>query len=179
MTDDRTLLHRSRTILGTDATYLTADGIDVDSSQNYEVIRRRVFFDDVSLVTLHHERGFGFLLTTAAFGTFFLAIAIFIVAINVDAWPVAIPFFLIGSPAFLAFLLRLAMGRSVVTVFGRRSRAVLRFGVFRAAKARTVYGQLCAAVRRAQNAAADFSPPAPESPGRPLPPDVPLPPPAR
>jgi hypothetical protein len=174
MTDDRTLLNRSRTILGTDAAYLTADGIDIDSSQNYEVIRRRVFFDDVSLVTLHHERGFGFLLATAAFGTFFLAIGIFIVGINVDAWPAAIPFLLIGAPAFLSFLLRLAMGRSVVTVFGRRSRAVLRFGVFRAGKALTVYGQLCSAVRRAQSSVS-----VPESPERPLPPDVPLPPPAR
>jgi hypothetical protein len=179
MTDDRTLLNRSRTLLGTDTAFLTTDGIDLDSSQNYEVIRRRVFFDDVSLVTLHHERGFGFLLATALFGAFFMAIAIFIVSINFGSWPVAVPFFLIGAPAFLAFLLRLAIGRSVVTVFGRRSRAVLRFGVFRTAKALTVYGQLCSAVRRAQNAATDFSRPTAESPAPPLPPDVPLPPPAQ
>jgi len=172
--NDRTLLNRSRTLLGTDAAFLTPDGIDLDSSQNYEVIRRRVFFDDVSFVTLHHERGIGFLITSAAFGTFFLAVAIFIVSLNVKAWPAALPFSLIGAPAFLAFLLRLAIGRSVVTVFGRRSRAVLRFGVFRTARAREVYGQLCAAVRRAQHA---FS--APEAFAPPLPPDVPLPPPAR
>ncbi|HYC93228.1 MAG TPA: hypothetical protein VEO54_28745 [Thermoanaerobaculia bacterium] len=174
---DRTLLHRSRTLLGTDATFVTADGIDVDSSQNYEVIRRRVFFDDVALVTLHRERGLAFLLTTGAFGTFFLAMAIFVVAINVEAWEVALPFFILGAPAFLAFLLRLAMGRAVVTVWGRRSRAVLRFGVFRSGKARRVYGKICSAVRRAQSGAAGFSPP--ESPARPLPADVPLPPPAQ
>ena len=175
----RTLLHRSRTLLGTDATFLTTDGLDVDSSQNYEVIRRRVFFDDVALVTLHRERGLGFLLTTAAFGTFFLAMAIFVLAINVDAWAVALPFFIIGAPAFLAFLLRLAMGRAVVTVWGRRSRAVMHFGVFRSAKAGRVYGQVCSAVRRAQSVTAGFSPSSPESPEPPLPADVPLPPPAQ
>ena len=170
---NRTLLRRSRTLLGTDAVFLTSDGLDVDASQNYEVILRRVFFDDVTLVTLHHERGVTFLLTTAAFGVFFLALAIFIVAVNFNAWLGALPFFILGAPSFVAFLLRLAIGRDVVTVFGRRSRAVLRFGVFRSQRAREVYGQICAAVRRAQSVSAAASP---ESPARPLPPNVPLPP---
>jgi hypothetical protein len=171
---NRTLLRRSRTLLGTDAIFLTSDGLDVDASQNYEVIRRRVFFDDVTLVTLHHERGVAFLLTTAAFGIFFLALAIFIVALNFNAWPAALPFFIIGAPSFLAFVVRLAIGRDVVTVFGRRSRAVLRFGVFGSQRAREVYGQICAAVRRAQSIRPVTSP---GSVARPLPPDVPLPPP--
>lgn len=170
----RTLVNRSRTALGTDTVYLTPDGVDVDASQAYTVVRRRVLFDDVSLVTLHHERGVAFLVATGAFGTFFLALSIFMVAVNFDMWPAAIPFFAIGLPIFMAFLLRLAMGRSVVTVFGRRSRAVLRFGVFRSARAREIYGQLCAAVRRAQSRVT-----AEESPERPLPADVPLPPPAQ
>lgn len=171
---DRTLLHRSRTLVGSDAAYLAADGIDFDSSQNYEVIRRRVFFDDVALVTLHRERGLAFLLTTGAFGLFFLAMAIFIISFSVEAWPAALPFAILGAPPALAFLLRLAMGRVVVTVWGRRSRAVLRFGVFGTGKARAVYGQLCAAIRRAQSEVS-----VPESPEPPLPADVPLPPPAQ
>jgi hypothetical protein len=171
---DRTFLNRARTFVGTDATYLTRDAIEVDSSQAYSVVRRRVFFDDVSLVTLHRERGWPFVVVTGVFGTFFLAIAIFIVAINVKAWPASVPFAVVGLPVLIACLIRLAMGRSVVTVFGRRSRAVLRFGVFRSQGARDAYGQLCAAVRRGQGA---FS--APESPAPPLPADVPLPPPAQ
>ena len=171
---DRTMLHRSRTLVGSDAAYLAPDGIDFDSSQNYEVVRRRVFFDDVALVTLHRERGLAFLLVTAAFGTFFLAMAIFMIAVSVEAWPVALPFVILGAPPFFAFLLRLAMGRAVVTVWGRRSRAVLRFGVFSSGKARAVYGQLCSAVRRAQSSVS-----VPESPAPLLPEDVPLPPPAQ
>ena len=176
---DRTFLHRSRTLVGSDAVYLAPDGIDYDSSQNYEVTRRRVFFDDVALVTLHRERGLAFLLVTAAFGTFFLAMAIFVLALSTEAWPAALPFAVLGAPPFFAFLLRLALGRAVVTVWGRRSRAVLRFSVFSSGKAAKVYGQLCAAVRRAQSGAAGFSPPSPESPAPPPPEDVPLPPPAQ
>ena len=177
---DRTLLNRARTPLGADTAYLTPDSVDLDVSQAYEVVRRRVFFDDVSMVTLHHERGIAFLVVTGVFGAACLAAAVFIVAVNVDMWPVALPFVVAGLPAFVAFLLRLAKGRSVVTVFGRRSRAVLRFGVFRSAKAREVYGRVCAAVRRAQSGAAGFSPPdSPESPAPPLPADIPLPPPAQ
>lgn len=170
----RTLLTRSRTALGTDTVYLTPDGVDVDASQAYTVVRRRVLFDDVSLVTLHHERGVAFLVLTGVIGTLLLAVSIFMVAVNFELWPAAVPFLAIGLPVFVAFLLRLAMGRSVVTVFGRRSRAVLRFGTFRSTRAREVYGQLCAAVRRAQGRIT-----APEPPAPPLPADVPLPPPAR
>ena len=170
----RTLLNRSWTALGTDTIYLAADSVDVDASRAYMVVRRRVVFDDVSLVTLHHERGVAFLVVTGGFGAFFLALSIFMVAVNFDMWPAAIPFFAIGLPLLIAFLLRLAKGRSVVTVFGRRSRAVLRFGTFRSERAREVYGQLCAAVRRAQSRIT-----APESPAPPLPADVPLPPPAQ
>jgi hypothetical protein len=176
---ERTLMNHSRTAVGVDTVFLTPDGVDVASSSLFQITRRRVLFDDVSFVTIHHERGVAFLVATGAFGTFFTALAIFIVAVSFDTWPMAVPFLLIGFPLFVAFLLRLAMGRSVVTVFGRRSRATLRFGIFRSARAREVYGQLCSAVRRAQNVATGFSPSRPESPAPPLPADVPLPPPAQ
>jgi hypothetical protein len=170
--NDRTFLNRSRSAVGSTATYLTSTAIEVDASQAYEVHRRRVFFDDVSLVTLHHERGWVFIGVMGGFGAFFLAIAIFIVSIKFEFWPGALPFFALGAPLFLGALVRLAMGRSVVTVFGRRTRAVLRFGVFRTARAREVYIQVCSAVRRGQTPRATVR----ESAAPQLPPDVPLPP---
>ncbi|HUR79765.1 MAG TPA: hypothetical protein VM733_03300 [Thermoanaerobaculia bacterium] len=168
----RTFLNRHRTFLGTDAAYLTRDGVEMDSGQAYEVTRRRVFFDDVNLVTLHHERGWAFIGVAGAFGTFLVALAIFIVAINVNGWPWALPFFLVGLPALIGALVRLAMGRSVVTVFGRRTRAVIRFGVFKTNRAAEVYRILCATAGRAQRRIVNV----PESPAPPLPADVPLPP---
>ena len=176
---ERTLLSRSRTVFGSDSAYLADDAVDLDQSINYEVARRRVFFDDVQLVTLHRERGLWFLLLTGAWALLWIAVAIFIVAIDVDAWPYALFFLALGLPAAIAFLIRLALGRDVVTVHGRRSKIALRFSAFGKARAREAYGQVCAAVRRAQSRAprADVTPA--ESPAPPLPPDVPPPPPAR
>ena len=169
---ERTKLCSSRTLVGSDTAYLTADGIDLDQSVNYEVVRRRVFFDDVQLVTFHRERGLVFLLLTGAWGLLWTAIAIFIVAINSKAWPAAMFFLALGGPAAIAFLLRLALGREVVTVFGRRSKESLRFSMFRKQRARDAYGTVCAAVRRAHYAVSRAQSPPPR-----VQPDVPLPPP--
>lgn len=168
----RTLLRRSRTPFGSDATFLTPNGLDVDSTQNYEVVRRRVFFDDVHLVTVHRERGIAFLVVTAAIGALFVGFAVLLVSINSDTWPVALGFFVPGFLLGMAFATRLLMGRDVITVFGRRSKAVLRFGSFQKQRAREVYGQICAAVRRAQSAFPAAPPPAAPS----LSPDIPMPP---
>ena len=176
MTPQRTLLCRTRTFMGNEAAFLTADGLDVDAAEHYDVVRRRVIFDDIHLVTLHTDRGVAYLIVTGLFGCFFLALSIFIVSLSVDAWPAALPLFLMGIFPFVAFVLRLAMGRSVVSVFGRRSKAILRFGTMRTNKARNVYGQICAAVRRAQSASAVSDAGSSE---RPLPAGVPLPPPAQ
>ena len=175
----RQRLASMRTAMGSDVAFLSNDSVDLDQSMNYQVIKKRVFFDDVQLVTLHRERGLWFLLTTGAWGLLWIAIAIFIVAIEFDTWPVALGFFAVGAPAALAFLIRLAIGRDVVTVAGRRSRVALKFGMFRKQRAREVYGQICAAVRRTQSRATRAATPPAEFAAPPLPPDVPLPPPAQ
>lgn len=167
----RTLLRRSRGLVGSDATFLTPEGLDVESTQNYEVVRRKVLFDDVHLVTLHRERGIAYLVINGLFSAFFLGVSILIVAIDTDGWPWALPFFAAGLTFLIAFLIRLSMGRAVITVFGRRSKAVLRFGSFGKDRAREVYGQICAAVRRGQSALPEAAPVATEVPG-----DVPMPP---
>lgn len=155
MTPQRTLLRRARTILGSDAAFLAQNGIDVESTQNYEVVRRKVFFDDVYLVTLHRERGIGFLIVNGLFGAFFLGIAILIIAVDSKSWMWAAPFAAVGLAFAVAFAIRLAMGRSIVTVFGRRTKAVLRFRPFQDQTSRDVYGQICGAVRRAQGPPAE------------------------
>ncbi len=166
---NRTLLRRSRSLFGNDATFLTPDGLDVESTQNYEVVRRRVFFDDVYFVTVHRERGVAYLIVTSIFGAVFMGFAILLLSINTNTWPWALPFFALGFISFLAFLIRLLMGRDVITVFGRRSKAVLRFGSFGKDRAREAYGQICAAVRRGQSAIAAPAPPVEQ---RELPPDL-------
>jgi hypothetical protein len=79
---------------------------------------------------------------------FFLGIAMVIVGANVDLWPAALFFAVFGFPALVAFLARLLLGVDVVTIFGRRSKASIRF-TWRKRRAREVYGVICAAVRSA------------------------------
>ena len=170
-TPPRVRLSRSSSIVGREAVFQLPDGLEVESMAFYDVTRRRVFFDDVLLVTYHREAGPIYLVSTAVIGLIFVAIAVAILAADTNFWPAALVFLIFGLPVLALFIIRLIFGLDVITVFGRRSKARLTFGM-RKARAREVYGQICAAVRRTQ-----ATPPAPESPAPPLPPDVPLPPP--
>lgn len=153
MTDERPLICRTGELFSRDTVHQSAEGLDVSSSRGFALHERRLLFDDVQLVTLHGDRGLWYLLVTGIFGALFVAFAIFIAAVNTDMWPVALPFFLMGAPAVIAFLIRLSVGREIVTIHGRRSKAILRFSGLRKRRAREVYGQVCALVRRAQSTA--------------------------
>ena len=66
-----------------------------------------------------------------------------------NLWPAAIPFLIFGTPALIAFALRLMFRLDIITVFGKRTKASIRFRL-RKARARAVYEQIIAAVRSAQ-----------------------------
>jgi hypothetical protein len=169
----RTRISSWATLSTREAVYQTADGIEVDSSEQFELIRRRVLFEDVRLVTYHRWRGVAFLLTTGIFTLFFFTMGAVVASIGGgESWIAASVFFAMGLPALVAFGLRLALGVDIITVFGRRSKAVIRFS-FRKRRAREAYGTICATVRGAQRVRpATF----PGSDAQPLPADVPLPP---
>ncbi len=174
MSEPRKLLRRSGSLFAREAVFQTADGLEVDLTEHYEVVRRRVLYDDVSLVTYHSDRGFWYLLSTAVIGALFTLMGMYIVGLGPNTWPVSLMFFAFGIPSLILCLVRLMFGRDVITVFGRRSKAVLRFSALRRKRARAVYGEICAAVRRAQ-AAASASAPEPPSAAA-MPEGVPMPP---
>lgn len=148
----RKVLGRSRS-LGSRATiYQGMDALEIEVSEQYDVVEKRVLYDDVLMITLHREKGVFYLVLTAVIALFFLGIAILIVSVSFDAWPAAIFFGAFGLPALIAFLTRLLLGVDVVTVFGRRSKTDLRFAL-RKQRAREAYGTICAAVRNAQRRA--------------------------
>ncbi len=168
----RKRIGRWATISTRESVYQTPEGIEVDSSEQFELIRRRVLFEDVRLVTYHRMRGLAFLLTTGVLALFFIVMGGFVASVGGESWTAALVFFLMGVPALIAFMLRLVFGVDVITVFGRRSKATIRFS-FRKQRAREVYGTICAAARGAQRVRpATF----PGSAAQPLPADVPLPP---
>lgn len=127
--------------------YWTDRGLEVDSSEGYEIRRTRVFFDEVLLVTLHSKLG-GALpwlpLGLAALVGFSAVLARSEPASSrILAW-VALGFFVIGAALFFT-------PQWVVTVFGRRTRARMQFRL-RERKARDLFAGICQAVDAAQRA---------------------------
>lgn len=165
MTDNRTYLGKASSVAARYRVYLTTDGFDVDSREQYDIIQRRVLFDDVQLVTLHREPGVFSLAATGVLTLIFATIVITILVYNIDSWVVALIVGALGLPFMIAFILRLVFGYEVITIFGRRSKAVLHFGL-KKQRARQTYGKICAAVLEAQRR---VSATVPESPAPPLP----------
>jgi len=166
-----------RRLLGTESSladrcrvYRTADALEVDLVDHYDIRRRRVFFDEVELVTLHSRRGLRG--GVAVFGLMALSTGV--------AWQIVR-----SDPLSGAILLGLTLGLAalavaaafcpvwIVTVFGKRTRARMRFNL-RPGKARSVYTEMCAAAVSAQEAllSAEMAP-SERPPG--LPPPLPEP----
>jgi uncharacterized integral membrane protein len=150
--EPRKLLGKSSTMTGRTALYQIQDGLEIESNEQYDIVQRRVLFDDVLMVTIHREIGAIYLVVTGLIAAFFLGIALVILSFNVDAWPAALIFGIFGAPALLAFLIRLFLGVDVVTIFGRRSKASIRYAI-RKTRARALYGSVCSAVRIAHRQA--------------------------
>jgi hypothetical protein len=150
--ETRRLIGKAHSIGARAAIYQAEDGLEIETYEQYDVVQRRVLFDDVLMVTIHRELGPLYLFLTGALAAFFLGIGMLILSFNIDAWPAALVFGVFGAPALLAFLIRLFLGVDVVTIFGRRSKANIRFAL-RKRKAREVYGAICAAVRAAHREA--------------------------
>jgi hypothetical protein len=169
---NRRLLGKTAALGSRTRIYQVHDGFDVESREQYDVIQRRVLFDDVQFVTLHRRLGALYLSLTGCSALFFATVAISIISYNALRWQPAAVFFALALPFLILFLVRLLLGQYVVTIFGRRSRAEMRFSS--RLKAREIYGKVCAAVREAQRTARPPEAPAPEAPAEapPAPPPV-------
>jgi hypothetical protein len=138
--------------------YRTREYLEVDEIEGYDVLRRRVFFDDVLLITYHRFLGWGYVV---AIGVAAVLLTVLAYAIGTDDRRAGLIFFaLVALPFGILTVLRLALRVDAVTVFGRRSKAQIHFQ-FRKARAREVYLQLCRATREQQpQPSRTLSPPA-------------------
>ncbi len=153
--------------------YWTDKGLEVDSSEGYEIRRTRVLFEEVQLVTLHSQMGGAMSLLT-----FILALLVGIVASALTRSEPATSRGMMWVALVLAVLAALlfVLPKWVITVFGRRSRARLRIRL-REAKARDLFAHICQAVDEAQRNLRPNVPPAPgldSGFGNPEPPPLPL-----
>jgi hypothetical protein len=143
----RKLLGRNTGIASRQSIYEVADGLEIDEIDNFEMLRRRVLYEDVLYVTRHREVGVAFPVVTACVAlSFFFGGA---VAYANGSTPAALSIAAFGLPFAVASIVRMIFGVDIVTIFGRRSRARIRYP-FRKTKARQVYGQICARVRQVQ-----------------------------
>jgi hypothetical protein len=125
--------------------YQTRDAIEVDELDGYDVVRKRVFYDDVVLVTQHQFMGW-----PTVVGTAFLALVLgaLSLALSLDQpWMVRLGILAVTTLPFLvAVVLRIAFRVDAVTVYGRRTRAQIHFA-FRKERARRTFNQICRAVK--------------------------------
>jgi len=151
--------------------YQTREALEVDETEGYDVVRRRVYYDDILLVTHHQYVGVAFVVAASVLVLMFGALALALG--RAESWPVGLWIFaLTGLPFLVVLLLRLALKVDAVTVYGRRTKAQIHF-TLRKARALAVFNQVCRAVKETQDRIAREA--APRAP-RPAP--APAPPPA-
>jgi hypothetical protein len=126
------------------AVYQTDTGLEVDQLDHFEINRKRVFYDDILLITKHRFIGGWFVGMMLLFGIGFLVIG----ALTRETAAV-ITFAVIAAPFLIMALVRVIVRVEVVTVFGKRSRARMRY-TFRKGYARKIYAELSAKAREAQ-----------------------------
>jgi hypothetical protein len=126
--------------------YRTAEALEVDEIGTFELSRRRVFFAEISWVTLHRARPGAMVWALAALAGLALLGVLFL---GLDGSPISL-YVLLGVAAVgglgSAFA---ATPVWVVTAYGRRTRAEIRFRL-REVRARTVYGEICRLTGAAQ-----------------------------
>jgi hypothetical protein len=143
----RKLLGRNAGVMLRETVYETADAIESESHEGYEVTRKRVLFEEVLLVTIHREVGLPYIITMAVATVIFAGIAL----LSMRTPAVAIPFAILALPFFIGFVIRLVLKLDYVSVFGRRSKAAMRFSL-RKRRAREVYGRICSRALEVQRA---------------------------
>jgi hypothetical protein len=149
--------------------YLLPDAIEIDELTFVEIERTRVYFDDILAITYHRAVNLLFLILMGLVGGIFSSIALYL--LTQDQAAGAAGLLAMASPFLLFFVVHLVLRTDVITVFGRRTMARMRFSV-RKGRARRVYEEITEKVRVAQDAIRAAQPPPPAAA-----PEIPLPPP--
>lgn len=131
--------------------YRTPAALEVDRVDFSGLQRRRVFFDEVQLVTLHVQRGIASLAVASGLLAFLGGLTAS--ALGTKGLQGLSIFFATAAAIALGSLVSLLMPVWTVTVFGKRTRARLRFPL-RSGKARRIYGEICRTVAEVQEDAA-------------------------
>jgi hypothetical protein len=130
--------------------------LEIDDHDGYDIRRTRVFYDDVLAVTRHKQLGWPHMVLTGLSAVFFGFLSILLIADDDPSarLPGIIFFFTIAVPFLLAFLIRLVLRLDVITVFGKRTKAVMKYSL-RKSRARRVFRSICESVKEKQDEVAE------------------------
>ena len=173
----RVLLGRGSSLASRHRVFRTPDAIEVEEAEGYDVTRRRVWLDEVLLVTYHQTVGWAFVAVMLIFMGIVGLFGLVTLLVNPSAQSAG---YLVGLllPFAIPLGLRLLLRVDVITVYGRRTKADMQFW-FRKAQARQVYQQVCRLARerqqRLRNAPGARRPAPPPPPTTPMPPPIPEP----
>lgn len=168
----RTFLGRDQSLAGYRRVFEIEGALEVDENNFIEIERTRVYFDDVLGITYHRETGWPFLIGMGLLVLLFAGLMMLGLFADADPEPaVVIVFGILGAPFLLALIVRLILKVDVVTVFGQRTMACMKFSIQKE-RARRTYRDLTVKVRAAQEKASAAQKPPPPPPA-----EVPLPPP--
>jgi hypothetical protein len=143
----RELLGRTRQWGGRVRVYDTGPALEIDESEDYRIRRRRLFYDEILLVTHHRRTDWpGIVVSLVLAGLFGLLAAA--VARN-ETTAALVLFAITGVPFILWGASRIAFKIDFVTVFGKRTQARMRF-FMRKRRAREVFDRVCRKAREQQ-----------------------------
>jgi hypothetical protein len=166
-------MSRGRRFLGSDPSFTRLagfrrvfeieDALEVDENSFVEIERTRVYFDDVIGLMYHREFGVVFLIAMGFVSLLVLVGLGSLATLDREVLPVVIITGIFGLPFLTGFILRLIFRVDVITVYGRRTMARIKFS-FRKGRAREIYRDLALKIRERQEkaAAAQAPPPAPQ-----------------
>ncbi len=142
--NERRPIVKSRRLAGQLRVYATDDALEFDDFAQGELSRRRIFYDDVLLLTRHRSVGWLVIVLTAVIAALFAVPAVALA--REDLTTGLTVFALSGGPFVVALVLQAALGTHVVVVWGRRSRVRIPLG-FRRGRAAELYEELGRLVR--------------------------------
>jgi hypothetical protein len=160
----KTLIGKDNGLATRGRVYETDDAIVAETTDQYELSRKSVLFEDILLITYHREIGWAFVVVQSVVIFFVLLVAGITYAANGPLLSAAI-IAAFAIPSIIALIVRLILKVDVISIFGRRSRAAIRFS-FRKKRARELYGRLCYRTRQKQRVPEEITPeitPQPES----------------
>jgi hypothetical protein len=115
--------------------YRTRDAFEIDEVEGYEVTRKRVFFDDVLLVTHHSFVPWGNVVAASLVAALVVLLSLALRTAS-SGWAFAL--LALGALLVIYVVLLLSMGADAVTIQGQRTEARMHFGL-RKGRAREVF----------------------------------------